>query len=667
MQLCQPVSGTLGTEEIIRVFTVLGFWGGDSYEVALESSSPNLSLHLFHGDYGWQQMLARSQALASRSGSGSVFCEFSPDFIFPNYEQAIVVLVNEAAETVSYTLEVRPGYGPPFPPGPVQPAGDLGAGVADYDGDGDLDLFIANQGVDSRLLRNDGLLTFSEVPFPSMTPAAGRAPVWGDYDNDGDADLFMAVARGGTLTEGPNHLFRNDGGGSFVDVAADALPDTIGALRARWIDYDLDGRLDLSLLVNNHGLRLFRNEGLGVFAETTPGSFPPDAGNGGIGSLHDAAWGDYDLDGDMDVYLGRSTSNYLMRNEGGGMFTDVTSPPIDVPGVTYDAEWADLDNDGYPDLYLTGSQLGAPNRIFRNVSGLGFVEFPDPLPLGIFSSYDNVASGDYDRDGDIDLFVTCYRCESKIVRNNGAMSFEAVPLFTNPDSAWTEGVVLAGLRGYGELEALILADPPPNNLFPDFSCSAGHWLEVDLQGTVSNRDGVGARIEVVTSQGNSLTRWVSSSGGFGSVGPLRAHFGLGDASPDSVRVFWPSGILQTRTDVTSDQRITIVETDPQAAVPGGDGPAPTTLLLSPPEPNPSRGTVSIRYELPEPTRTTLRVFDVIGRLVRTLVDAPGQTEGRHEVLWSGTDDDGRRAPAGLYYYELRTSAGIRTGRLIRIQ
>ena len=291
---------------------------------------------------------------------------------------------------------------------PVSGAEMRGLSWGDYDGDGWFDLYAgATKATEANLLfRNEGGRRFVAQDLDPVAPGrSARQSSWVDYDNDGDLDLFTADRAG------PNALFRQDAG-RFVRVGADRAGDdarpTVGAC---WFDYDRDGDLDL-FLANQAGATdaLWRNDG-DRFVDVAPAlgmdrpGRPVDDGSVGC------AVGDYDNDGELDLFVTSYGVNILYRNKGDGRFEDA-APRL---GLAEDnhavgAAWGDYDNDGWLDLFVTaytgtsGAQQPA-NRLYRNLGGKGFVNV---LPAG---SALNVADHgvqwiDYDRDGALDLSVT---------------------------------------------------------------------------------------------------------------------------------------------------------------------------------------------------------------------------------------------------------------------
>lgn len=291
---------------------------------------------------------------------------------------------------------------------PVSGAEMRGLAWGDYDGDGWPDLYAGatNTAETNLLFRNDSGRRFvAQDLAPVAAGRSARQSSWVDFDNDGDLDLFAANR------SGPNALFRQNAG-RFTRVPAEQAGDdarpTVGAC---WFDYDRDGDLDL-FLANQSGATdaLWRNDG-DRFTDVAPalGMDRPGrrAEEGSVG----CAVGDYDNDGELDLFVASYGVNILYRNKGDGRFGNV-APHLGLAEVNHavGAAWGDFDNDGWLDLFVTAytgksGQQQPANRLYRNLGGKGFVNI---LPAG--SALDVADHGvqwiDYDRDGALDLSVT---------------------------------------------------------------------------------------------------------------------------------------------------------------------------------------------------------------------------------------------------------------------
>ena len=537
-----------------------------------------------------------------------------------------------------------------------------GEGVAwgDFDNDGDLDLLVSNEGQLLRLFRNndDGTFTLA-TPASMSAPGNWTGIAWGDYDNDGDIDVFAAQA------ETPKHLFRNEGGGVFTDVMPAAIAnDSSHVHGVSWVDYDQDGDLDLffacapSVFRPNApaGEHLLRNDGGSVFINVTPAALDdPQYGRG-------CSWADFDNDGDPDLCVANFGTTRLYRNDGGGVFVDVAAGAMLAYGHGGGVTWGDYDNDGDMDLYIAKA-FSAVGRLYRNEGNGSFSEVTPP----ILQQYCIGAQwGDYDNDGDLDLYLGNATAgqPNVLARNDGGGAFSNV---TNPALADTDATLGFGWGDYdgdGDLD-LYLANSQgrPDRLLRNDTQNGNHWLQLDLIGAQSNRSAIGARIEAWAG-GQRRIREVDGGSGYNSQNTLRVHFGLGAATGvDSIRIRWPSGIVQDTVQVGVDRLVRIRERDTRLGVPA---PSPVGLALATPAPNPFGGTARITYRVPVATAGALRVLDLQGRAVRTLDRGP-LAPGSHHLIWDGSDDAGRPTPPGVYRLRLRTPAATIERTLIRIE
>ena len=257
--------------------------------------------------------------------------------------------------------------------GLADPEDTRAAAWGDFDADGDLDLYVgypAGVGTPNRLYRNDDQI-FVDVATALGVDLVGttRQPSWVDYDGDGDLDLFVA------MRDQPNRLFRNDGAESFTDVTAESgLGDPRRTVGVVWFDYDRDGDLDIHVSNQNGDEDAFyRNEGDGTFVDVAPGLGMNHPGRADeYGSVAPAV-ADYDNDGDLDLFIATYGPDILWSNNGDGTFTDVTDPATvgeDYHSTT--AAWGDVDNDGRPDLVVTSYLSGvaeAEDHLFMNLGG----------------------------------------------------------------------------------------------------------------------------------------------------------------------------------------------------------------------------------------------------------------------------------------------------------
>ena len=504
----------------------------------------------------------------------------------------------------------------------------LGAGVVvfDYNGDGRQDIYVAStpdigdlveetDGANA-LYRNNGDGTFTDVAARagvSELPDKTNGGCAADYDNDGDQDLFVT-------NWGSSKLFSNNGAGAFVDVTEPAGltdPDiSYRSMGCAWGDYDRDGWLDFVLVRHMaeddleafnlrfyaHAVRpigLFHNNGDGTFTQVTellgeagaPGNSEGEYGNL-WGAGFQPSWVDFDNDGDADLYVvndfGKDIQpNVLWRNDGPGKdgnwrFEDISQlSGANAAMFGMGLAVGDYDRDGNFDLYVTNIE---DNILLRNNGdGNTFTEVAAAAGAGkgVLRRQQRVSWGtvffDYDNDGWEDLYVASgfldtepYRNHREqpnlLLRNTGEAKFADMSSVSGADDRGVgRGVAYADFDNDGCLDlylanmGLLGGAPQPAKLFRN-SCAWGkNWLTIKTVGTVSNRDGIGARI-TVTTDGRAQIREIAAGSSNKGQNMLPAHFGLGAADRvDVLEIRWPSGIVQRLVDVSSNQQLTVTE------------------------------------------------------------------------------------------------------------
>jgi hypothetical protein len=497
---------------------------------------------------------------------------------------------------------------------------NAGIAAADYDGDGDVDLYLLNSraGHANALFRNDGDWTFTEVAKEvglddvNHEGAVSMAAAFADVDNDGDPDLFIAGY-------GRSRLFRNDGG-RFVDVSTQAgITPRTNAAAALFLDYDLDGWVDLMvgnyfdsvdlwnlphtrvlptsyMSARNGGPNLlFHNKGDGTFEEV-----------GERLGVNDRGWtlalggGDLDGDGDTDVYVANDWGpDLLYRNNGDGTFTDVSSPAIGPEtSAGMNVDMADFDSDGDLDIFvtnITNQVLRQGNMLWVNHGDMFFVNLASETGIedsgwgwaGRFLDFDN--DGDLDlftvsgfvSDGPVDIFRRPGRVSAAIVsdindwpdmRGLSLSGYERQRLFRNDGERFAEvgrevgldavadgrGIVVADFDEDGTQDLLVSNCGGPAALYRNQQ-TRSRWLQVELQGTASNRDAIGARVVLVTGQRRQL-REVDGGNGFSGQSPRIVHFGFGPSEkPERLEIRWPSGRRFVLERPPANTRVVVAE------------------------------------------------------------------------------------------------------------
>jgi len=438
----------------------------------------------------------------------------------------------------------------------VSDGGDsIGCAWGDYDNDGNLDLLVSNAADQNECLyRNNGDGTFAKVTTGPLVNSGrtSTTSVWGDYDNDGNLDVFVA-----NFGSQGSFLFHNNGNGSFTGITTGSVVSDGGNSHGcAWADYDNDGNLDLFVAnVTEEKNFLFRGNGDGTFVRQTTGSIVTDK----LAAAIAGAWGDYDNDGDLDLFVtDQETNCVLYRNEGNGLFTKLTAGVVVNDGKGAGAAWADYDNDGNLDLVTTA---GSEAHLYRNNGAGGFTKYVLSSPGSALCS---CAWGDYDNDGFVDLFLTDRMGGNNLLyHNNGDGTFSKVTsgsVVNDGGRSWS--AAWGDYDNDGFLDLFVANRGDENNFLYRNNGNTNHWLKVKLIGTRSNRSGIGAKVRVkAVVGGNDLWQLREVSGG-ATLGQnsLDAHFGLGGApNVETLRIQWPSGIVQEMYDVAANQSLTVTE------------------------------------------------------------------------------------------------------------
>lgn len=497
-----------------------------------------------------------------------------------------------------------------------------GVALFDYDNDGRLDIFFGNGAriddpmppgtepkkdgpkYSNRLFHQKGDGTFEDVTERAGLAGTGYSTgvAVADYDNDGYEDLFVAGF-------GKNTLYHNNRDGTFTDVTASAGVDGSGwSTSAAWIDYDNDGKLDLivarymewtftDIYCGQHlkGYRsychpdvfkaapvlLYHNDGNGKFTEVAQkiGAGRPCKGLG-------VAIADYDRDGWMDFIVSNDAiPEALFHNKGNGTFEEVgivSGVAVDDNGATFSGmgvDFEDYDNDGWPDVVIT-DLANQRFALFRNARDGTFEYSSNNTGLGkitVAHSGWGVRFMDYDNDGWKDLLIVQahvmdnvelitpgqhYRESPLLLHNDGGARFTDVSALSGEpfQQKWAaRNLAVGDINNDGKVDAAVGINDGTAHVLMNQTPTANHWISLNLVGIKSNRDGIGARIKIVTAAGEQYAT-VTTSSSYQSASDKRVHFGVGPATHiRQIEISWPSRIVQILNDVKSDQFLTITE------------------------------------------------------------------------------------------------------------
>ncbi len=490
----------------------------------------------------------------------------------------------------------------------------MAGGVAafDYNNDGLTDIFFTNGASipslqkDSpkyfnRLFRNEGGMRFTDVTEDAGVAGSGYSmgAAAGDYDNDGHVDLFVAgVFR--------NILYHNRGDGHFEDVTEKAgIKSDKWAVAAGWFDYNNDGLLDL-FVVNyaswspsydrfcgdpSRNLRVYCHpkyfEGLTntLYRNRGDGTFEDVSERAGIAQHHgrgmSVAFADYDDDGFMDIFVTNDNQeNFLFHNRGDGTFEEagvlagVALPNSGKPVSSMGTDFRDYDNDGRPDI----SVVGLANEtfpLFRNVGGGLFEDATYRTRLSVLTierSGWSTGFFDLNNDGWKDLFTTCshvddnvemfqttrYKQSNAIFANLGNGTFQDASAQAGEDFQAPRahrGCAFADFNNDGKIDVVVASLQDRAELWENVSPDPNHWIILELTGTKSNRDGIGARVRI-----DKQYNHMSSACGYASSSHFGVHFGLGKVEKiPSLEIRWPSGVVQVLKDIKANQVLQVRE------------------------------------------------------------------------------------------------------------
>jgi hypothetical protein len=532
-----------------------------------------------------------------------------------------------------------------------------GIAWVDFNNDGYPDLFVPTAGtVPNKFYKNNGNGTFTEVAAAvGLNDVANTITcTWADFDNDGDLDLYATIQGGGAK------LWRNNlrpgGDTSFTDITTSAGITVSSGQMPAWADYNLDGYLDLYSPVASTTTAdaLYRNNQNATFTNVSD-----SAGvNHQVSGISEQAilWGDYNKDRYPDLFIASLTgASFFHRNNGNGTFTEIAAT-LGFQGTARGAQWVDFNNDGLWDLSVAGyaGTTTQPVKLFRNNGGGTFTDVAATAGISDAVISWGLTWADYDNNGYEDLFVNVFGQSTSclLYKNNG-------------DGTFTNVTSQAGLSGLTQLSAIwgdydrdgdmdlytAGTGSTGNYLFRNNGDPTKKWLEINLVGSGSNRSGVGAQIEVKSGT-LKMMREINTGVGYRSQNMLPAHFGLNtNTTADTVLVRWPSGRRTTLTNVAANQVLTISE--PTTGV-GEDVAIPMSFALEQNYPNPFNPTTHIGFSLPEESRVRLKVYDILGREVAMLLNDV-RTAGVFTAEWDGRNSLGMNVSSGVYIYRLQAS------------
>ncbi len=542
-----------------------------------------------------------------------------------------------------------------------------GVAFGDYNADGLDDLYISVRDGQNKLYQNLGRGQFLDVGAPAGVDygEGSRLAAWGDLNNDGYPELYLANY------DRPDVLYQNNGDGTFTDVSLQArIYNVANPFSVSLADINADSWLDIYVANFKSENRLFLNKGDGTFSDYTYLSGALDTQNA-MGTV----FFDFDNDRDLDLYLVHDGQpNLFYENIGEGRFEDVSlRAGVDDAGSGMGVDAGDVNNDGWLDLYITNLYenvlyLNNGDGTFTNIAKNAGV---DDYGMGWGTNF-----LDYNNDGLLDIYVANDSYFSPypnvLYQNKGDLTFEMVQA-EDPISSWqgAYGSACADIDLDGRVD-IAIANTGSNDyaqLFKNEN-SVGAWIGFRLEGKESNRDAVGARIEIWDEFGIKRIKEVASGTGYAAQNSLMQHFGMGTAVHiDSLRIFWPSGFQQT---------IKKLDAGFYYHIPEGEAPVPIDRSITSSNqlltelnarlqavyPNPSNSVFEIELKIEQADRYRLSILDLYGREIRRLHQGRFSS-GERRLQWDGRNESGVLMPAGSYFIAL-TSAKRQVLKLIML-
>ncbi len=517
----------------------------------------------------------------------------------------------------------------------------LGHSVAwcDIDNDGDIDVAFSNQeGSGFWLYRND-VTQFVNITSSSGLAGNGASRIlWGEVTSDEYSDLILD-------TGSSQKLYRNDDGASFTNITSGS---GLTGSPVSMADFNNDGALDI-LALTSSGCSVLQNSGSGVFTAQPAGS----------GSWWVAACLDYDLDGDQDIYLGTygNSPNTLLRNDG-TEFTDVTTEA----GVTFNSGTGgitvgDYNNDGCLDLYL-GNYSTPLCKLFQN-NGDG--TFSDVTTAAGVAGHDDTRTSaftDYNNDGWLDIFSShhdFYSYSNIMWMNNGDGTFSNTGAGLGLSGEWIGDYFGTAWGDYnldgdidlfavGHIDKWVLYRNDMSETMP------ANYVTLELEGTTSSRDAIGALVTADLGT-HTLTRAVGGGEGYHDYHSLPVEFGLYDATAiQTLEINWPSGLVETYYNIAANQFIYAIEGGGISGIEDNSGTPADTILSLECSPNPCTDKMTISYSGAQGAAAAVTIFDLSGRMIDEAgeVQLGSQTQS---ITWNRGS-----IPAGIYICQLSSHA-----------